>query len=386
MKTLMCLLQRRRNHMKQSIIITYHKNKDMLLFCLNRLLKTVPEDVEIFIIGNNVNPAELDVNIIDPRCKFHKVYQNLQYPKALNISVEQCSGEIITFVDADIFVWDGWYEALLHTFLSSDKIGVCGAKLINPLNNRIIDFGIMYSKYNAAHTMMGLLYNHPLSEVDRRVQTVCSAIMMTTKSLYQKIGGMDEDIPYSYTDCDYCFRLRDIGYETWVSAGAIAYHKGGTDPNNSKSNFSYYRLDAKGMYGMKDYAKIVYDNKEWYKISAEYYLKTYPLEVHQFIMLDFTTLYDRDSFHEMIKEVLGIQYLDIIQKPNTQRDNEHIVLYNDSAFEFIDLKTPILYFVDTFVSLLNNELWFHMRDISHDLVVDRHGNILPLSLISEGDV
>ena len=48
---------------------------------------------------------------------------------------------------------------------------------------------------------------------------------------------MDEDIPYSYTDCDYCFRLRDIGFETWVSAGAIAYHKGGTDPNNSKICF-----------------------------------------------------------------------------------------------------------------------------------------------------
>ena len=48
--------------MKESIIITYHKNKDMLLFCLNRLLKTTPDDVEILIIGNNVNRAELDVD------------------------------------------------------------------------------------------------------------------------------------------------------------------------------------------------------------------------------------------------------------------------------------------------------------------------------------
>ncbi len=47
---------------------------------------------------------------------------------------------------------------------------------------------------------------------------------------------------------------------------------------------------------MKDYAKIVYDNAEWYKKSAGYFLKTYPLEVHQFVMLDFSTLYDRDSF------------------------------------------------------------------------------------------
>ncbi|MFR5953680.1 MAG: hypothetical protein ACLUGQ_08370 [Coprococcus sp.] len=49
--------------MKESIIITYHKNKDMLLFCLNRLLKTTPDDVEILIIGNNVNRAELDEDI-----------------------------------------------------------------------------------------------------------------------------------------------------------------------------------------------------------------------------------------------------------------------------------------------------------------------------------
>lgn len=355
----------------------------MLLFCLDRITKTVPEDVEIFIIGNNVNRAELDLEITDPRCKYHKVYQNLQYPKALNISVDMCSGEIITFVDADIFVWDGWYEALLSTFLKSDKIGATGAKLVNPLNNRILDFGIMYSKFNAAHTMMGLLYNHPLAATDRQVQTACSAILMTTKTLYQKVGGMDEDIPYSYTDCDYCFRLRDIGYETWVSAGSIAYHKGGTDPNNSKSNFSYYRLDAKGMYGMKDYAKMIYDNSEWYKISADYFLKTYPLNIHQYLMLDFTTLYDRDSFYRTIKKVLGIELLDIIERPNSIRDNEHIVLYNDSSFEFIDLITPIIYFVDTFVGLFDNKLWFHMRDIQHDIVVDRHGNILPLRSIAE---
>lgn len=91
------------------------------------------------------------------------------------------------------------------------------------------------------------------------------------------------------------------------------------------------------MYGMKDYAKIVYDNTEWYKKSAEYFLKTYPLEVHQFVMLDFSTLYDRDSFHQMIKEVLGITYLDIIDKPATERDCEHIVLYNNASLNLLIL-------------------------------------------------
>lgn len=77
--------------MKQSILLTYHKNKEMLFFCLKRLLKTVPEDVEIVIIGNNVKREELDFEIKDSRYKYYKIYQNLQYPKALNFGVEKCA-------------------------------------------------------------------------------------------------------------------------------------------------------------------------------------------------------------------------------------------------------------------------------------------------------
>ncbi len=95
-----------------------------------------------------------------------------------------------------------------------------------PLTNRIIDYGIMYSKYNAAHTMMGLLYDHPLAKNGSTCTNCVQCNYDDYQNFVSKIGGMDEDIPYSYTDCDYCFRLRDIGFETWVSAGAIAYHKG----------------------------------------------------------------------------------------------------------------------------------------------------------------
>ena len=42
--------------MKESIIITYHKNKDMLLFCLNRLLKTTP-DVPMKVLTQVVTRA-----------------------------------------------------------------------------------------------------------------------------------------------------------------------------------------------------------------------------------------------------------------------------------------------------------------------------------------
>lgn len=369
--------------MQQSIIITYHKNKDMLYYCLKRIIETVDKNVEILIIGNNVNASELDIKIDSQRCKYYKIQANLQYPKAINYGVSVCSGEIITFIDADIFVWDGWYENLLECLLSSEHIGAVGAKLINPLNKRILDYGIMYSRYNAAHTMMGLSYNHPLAQHNRKVQTVCSAILMTKKSLFQEVGGMDEEIPYSYTDCDYCLRLRDLGYETWVSAKAMAFHKGSTSSNNSKTSFSYYRLDAKGIYGMKDYAKFIYDIWDWFKISADYAKRIYSNLPEKYLLLDLSTMYDRNNYYEMIQRELHAEFLDIIERPDTIRDNKHISLYETVSFNYLDLATPILYFVDTFISLFENQLWFDLRNIEYDLVIDRHGNIIRLQDIAD---
>lgn len=126
--------------MKHSIIITYHKNKDMLFFCLKRLLRTTDDNVEILIIGNNATAAELDFDISFPRCYYYKFETNLQYPKAINYGVSKCKGDIITFVDADIFVWNGWYEELLDCLLSS-PISVQSVQ--NLLIHRIKEFWIL---------------------------------------------------------------------------------------------------------------------------------------------------------------------------------------------------------------------------------------------------
>ena len=370
--------------MKQSIIITFHKDRNMLFYCLKRLLETTPEELEIIIIGNNINHAVLDFEIPFPRCTYYKIYENIQYPRAINYGVAKCHGEIITFVDADIFVWDHWYEALLNLMLSSSKIGAVGAKLINPLNQRILDFGIMYSRFNSAHTLMGARYNHPLAMKDRKVQAICSAILMTKRSIFNEIGGLDVEIPYAYTDCDYCIRISEKGYENWMAANSCAYHKGSTSKVNSKTNFSYYHSDAKGIFAMKDYNKLKYDINDWYRIAFSHAKQTYPNIASKYVLIDMSTLYDRYNYYKLISSGLNVEYLDIIEIPHTQRDCDHIVLHDMVSFNYIDLATPILYFVDFFVSLHNNSLWFNLRDISKDLVVDRHGNIMSaLSVFDE---
>ena len=52
----------------------------------------------------------------------------------------------------------------------------------------------------------------------------------------------------------------------------------------------------------------------------------------------------------------------------------------------MNVPIPIIYFVDYFPSLENNQIWAHMRNIKKDLVLDSHGNLVRLDDIIFGRV
>ncbi|MCR0329378.1 glycosyltransferase [[Clostridium] innocuum] len=370
---------------KQSIIIPFHKDKNMLFYSLKTLMATIDEEIEVIIVGNNMNYDEIDFDIPFPNCKYYKIKENLFYPKAINYGVSKCNGDIITLCDPDIFYTKGWYKPLLK-MIDKDTVGSVSSKLINPCNGRIMEYGVYFSKYNAIHAAAGLKKTHRLASIDRKAQAACSAILMTKKDLFFNIGGMDHDLPFAYTDFDYCIKLNKLGYDTWIASDSEVYHKGNTDPNNSKYySFGYLRTECKGMFYAKDFSKLSLDFMEWFKVTADYFKDEHPEIENKFMLVDLSTMYNRDEFYNIIQNVLNVEFLDYYQVNMKTRNVKDIALHNTISFNLIDLNTPILLFVDTFLSLFNNRLWFNLRDISKDIVVDKNGNFLMLSDIANGD-
>ena len=162
---------------KQSIIMPYHRNKEMLYYTTQLLDKIIPNEVEIIIVGNNNNLNELKVDL-PKRFTYIKYDKSMLYSKTANLGVEASHGDIITLCDQDIFSYHDWYTPLLKKLLSNDNIGSVSSKLLNPINNRIIDFGIEYSKYRIVHPLRGLKFNHPLAMEDRKVSSTTSATLM----------------------------------------------------------------------------------------------------------------------------------------------------------------------------------------------------------------
>ena len=84
---------------KQSIIIPYHKNKELLYYVLKLLLDTIPDDVEVIIIANNTDKSQIQIENPSSQVSIHKIAKSMLYSEAMNLGVSYASGDIITIFD-----------------------------------------------------------------------------------------------------------------------------------------------------------------------------------------------------------------------------------------------------------------------------------------------
>lgn len=366
-----------------AIIIPFHKNLDMLKLSLKTLLKTLHSQIpEILIIANNVNTKELDFNLDNSLFHLYKIEQDIFWPGAINYGSGMTDKDYLLFCDPDIFYHPNWLEELIHCYRNKDSVGAVSAKLVNPLTNRIMDFGMGYNYFNTIHISKGLPFNHPFTQSDRMVQAACGAIFLTPHTLFEEVGGIDTSMPYIYCDNDYSIKIKEQGYNTWVAAKSIAYHKGNTDTHNSKyQNYSYLREDSKAAFYAKNSAKRKIDIEYWLYAAWDWYLKNTDNKSTNYCLFDFCTLPDHNNYVGILND-LGLHIIEENRIVLPSRDTGIINLCNYINPQMITAKIPFIYFVDDFASLLYNKMWFSLRDVSKDLIIDRHCNILNTSEIT----
>jgi len=372
------------NKPSQSIVMPYHRNKAMLLYTTKLLEKIVPSNVEIIVVGNNSDKNELDVKL-SPRIRYEKIYESMLYSRTVNMGVEIANGEIVTLCDQDIFGFNDWYTPLLNKMLSNEKVGAVSSKLLNPINNRIIDFGIEYSVKRTAHTYRGHLANHPLTLYDRQVTSSTSATLMIRKELYQKVGGMDLDMPYCCSDCDIGFKVSEQGFENWVVADSIAYHRGSSSSQNGKKqSFSHLGTDSRKMFWAKNFHRLQPTVTREIKSSYEYISKSYSFQP-LYCFVNLSSLYEYRWFSEQLQDLANFSVSDYHSyKVEQNHYSTPIQIYDCVPYSFMNIRVPIIYFVDYFPSLKDNHIWCKMRDTQNDLVMDLHGNIVLLDDIVNG--
>ena len=368
-----------------AIIIPFHKNVEMLRLSIHTLEKSIHGGLpQIIVVGNNNNQNELNLSEEEfYNCSIHRIAKNLFWPGAINLGATKTDKDYLLFCDPDIFYTENWLDNLLECYNQHKNAGVVSAKIVNPLNNRIMDFGMGYNTYNTIHIGKDLPFEHPTTLVDRKVQAACGAIFLTSHELFNRVGGIDTSMPYIYCDNDYSVKIAEFGFDTWVAANSIVYHKGNTDVHNSKyENFKYLREDSKASFYAKNKNKIRQDISECFSYMYNWLQNTNFHFQYGYYLYDFCTLLDSEQYINVLKSI-GLTFVNERKITLSQRDIEQINLCDYIPTRKIYSNVPFIYFVDSFMSLYNNDLYFKIRDISNDIVIDRQCNIIPLDQINK---
>ena len=226
-----------------SIIIPTRDQLPMLNGLIDSLLaKTSYRNYELLIVDNDSRDpaacAYLDgiERLNNPQLRVLRWPHPFNYSAINNFAAAQARGEYLILLNNDTAVLhEDWIEALLN-HAQRPEVGIVGAKLHYP-DGRIQHAGVVLGLRGPAdHPFIGEPmdapgYMHRL-QVDQNYTAVTAACLMIRKSVYEEVGGLDEqDFKVSYNDVDLCLKVHQAGYLTVWTPYARLMHEGNVSQN-----------------------------------------------------------------------------------------------------------------------------------------------------------
>lgn len=239
---------------KISILIPNKDHVSDLKRCVSSILeKSTYDNYEIIIIENN--STEPETFSCYEELKQHKEIRiekyegEFNYSKINNFGAKKANGEYLLLLNNDTEVITiNWMEELLM-FAQRQDVGAVGAKLYYA-DQTIQHAGIVIGL--GAHRTAG----HTHYRVDKNnfgymgrlfyaqdVSAVTGACLLVRKSLYEELGGLEEEFAVALNDVDFCLRLRKRGLLNIFTPFAELYHYESASRGDDLSGESAKRYD-----------------------------------------------------------------------------------------------------------------------------------------------
>ena len=208
--------------------------------------KTQDVSYEIILIDNNSNKEEesylyLDKLLEKDNVTVIKSDENLGFAKANNIGMSISKARNLLILNPDVVFHNNVIKILSDYLDNNETVGMVGPRVLNPDGSfqQPCLRGKPYPKDTLFH-LIGLakafpkceaLNGYALWHLNRDEINECGALsgccMMLKKSLFEEIGGMDEQFFMYQEETDWGLRTAKAGKKTVYNPNAIVTHVGG---------------------------------------------------------------------------------------------------------------------------------------------------------------
>ena len=247
-----------------SIIILNYNAGDLLIKCVESIIKSNLKDFEIILVDN----ASTD----DSHTKCKEKFKNIKlipskinwgYCEGNNIGLREAVGDFIMILNPDTIVtpeWanellkahkklgDGLYQPKILSMTEQNKIGTAG----NMIN--VLGFGFSRGR--------GELDTQQYKKIEQIGYASGTCLFMSTKT-FERIGFLDSYLFAYHDDLEYGWRAHELGIKSYLIPSSTIYH---AESFSFKwKPFKFYLLERNRHYCLL----IHYSRKTFYKILPE---------------------------------------------------------------------------------------------------------------------
>jgi N-acetylglucosaminyl-diphospho-decaprenol L-rhamnosyltransferase len=231
------LLHRSPFSLALSVIVVSADSGAVLHDCVREVLAS-SLSLELILFDNASNdgvPAAIErAHEYDARLKVIYSHRNLGFGAAVNLAAKQAHGDDLLVLNPDCLLGDDELHRLLALLAERPNAGLIGAVVCDvdghpdpaswrrdPLLQRSIN-----SLLRRAGERVNVEQDIPSEVIE--VEAVSGALMLMPRSLFQRLGGFDENYFLHCEDLDICRRVRDIGYQVLLAGNIRVQHGKGS--------------------------------------------------------------------------------------------------------------------------------------------------------------
>ena len=221
---------------KISIIIPTKDNLSVLQKCMELIRIQSPNLVyEIILIDTGSQDPSVETYyrqiVQDPHVTLLRDTAPFNYSRVNNVGAARATGDLLLFLNNDVQALElDWIEELAR-WMEYPGVGIVGPKLLFP-DGTIQHAGIIVGmEGHASHIFKNAAgdYPNPFGSLDwyRNYQAVTGACLMTSRAVFEQVGGFDEGYWLVFSDVEYCLEVVRLGHQVvYTPFCKMIHHEG----------------------------------------------------------------------------------------------------------------------------------------------------------------
>lgn len=262
---------------KVSILIPNKDHSEDLDICIRSITtKQNYSNYEIIVIENNSTEKETFeyYKRIEKEFSCVKVVyweHEFNYSKINNFGVQYATGEYLLLLNNDTEMINEDCLRELVSYGMRPEVGIVGAKLLYN-DDTVQHAGVVVGLGGiAAHMFTNYKRDEAAYQgraiLAQNLSAVTAACLLTRKSVFDEVDGLDTTLQVAFNDIDYCLKVRDRGYLVVYNPFALLYHYESKSRGYEDTREKMDRFEREADYFNGKWVKLLTEGDPYYNVN-----------------------------------------------------------------------------------------------------------------------